>query len=489
MSTELTLTPSDVNVSHSYLLTSTAFQPLFGRLYASFNVKLVFLVSFLIFEIGSLICGVAQDSPTFIVGRAIAGLGLAGGYSGCLIIISLSAPLHIRPLLTSLVGATYGIGGTIGPIIGGALTSEATWRWCFYLNLFFIPIVAVTVLFFLHVPNKEQPLSVTRRLLSIDWQGTALALCSIICILLVFQWGGVDHAWSSSTIIGLIVGFVLIGAVFWVDQWYMGERATIPLRIFKNRTILGGSIANFMIASSYFTLLYFLPIYFQAIRGSSAIRSGVQTLPFIVSVITAVTVTGGLVNKFGHYIPYLFLGTGLMAIGGGALYTMDADASQSMWVGLQFLAGIGPGMAFMLPFIASSAVLEPRDIELGSAVVIFFQTLGGTISTSLAQAVFQNKFSLYLSSIPGADPAQVLSHGVTAFRELTPAEVLPAVVNAGNKALTKTWLMCAIFGCISFVSVFIMELNRKVDVQGSKEAESAKAEKQKGDVEQVQRGQ
>ena len=110
----------------AYLLTSTAFQPLFGRLYGSFSVKYTFLASFLVFEIGSLICAVAQDSVTFIVGRAIAGLGLAGAYSGCLIVISLIAPLHVRPLLTSLTGATYGIGGTIGPIIGGAFTSRVS---------------------------------------------------------------------------------------------------------------------------------------------------------------------------------------------------------------------------------------------------------------------------------------------------------------------------------------------------------------------------
>ncbi|KAK0518081.1 hypothetical protein OC834_007551, partial [Tilletia horrida] len=206
----------------AYLLTSTVFQPFFGRLYADFSVKWVYLASFLIFEVGSLICALADSSPMFIVGRAIAGLGLAGGYSGSLIIVTLIAPLEVRPLLTSGMGAVYGVGGTIGPLIGGAFTSKVSWRWCFWLNLCFIPPVALMIMLCLRLPNRKHEHTPLQRLLRIDWLGTALALCSIICILLVFQWGGITYAWSDSRIIGLIVGFVVIGAAFWVDQVIMG---------------------------------------------------------------------------------------------------------------------------------------------------------------------------------------------------------------------------------------------------------------------------
>lgn len=235
----------------AYLLTSTAFQPLFGRMYQSFNIKLIYLIALFIFELGSLICGVAQDSTTFIVGRAIAGLGLAGGYSGSMIIVNIAAPLHVRPLLTSLMGATYGIGGTVGPLIGGAFTSHATWRWCFYINLCFYPVVGVAILFFLQLPKVHHDLSVWKRLYLIDWLGSILILASLICILMVFQWGGVQHAWGSSTIIGLIVGFVVIGLAFFAVQVWMKDRATIPLRLFKQRTVGFGAVVNFGIAGAY----------------------------------------------------------------------------------------------------------------------------------------------------------------------------------------------------------------------------------------------
>ncbi|CAO1625085.1 unnamed protein product [Sympodiomycopsis kandeliae] len=478
--------------SSAYLLTSTAFQPLFGRFYGSFNVKWTFLAAFAIFELGSLICAIAPNSNTFIAGRAIAGLGLAGAYSGCLIIITLIAPLHVRPLLTSMVSGFYGIGACIGPIIGGAITSvpgetdNSTaasyrgWRWNFFLNLFFIPILLPVIYFFVKIrPHDNKGVTVWQRLIRIDWIGSFLVVGSVMCILLVFQWGGVEYAWGSSRIIGLIVGFVVIAAAFWIDQWYMGERATIPFSILKRKTIFGGSAVNFAVGATYFVELYFLPLYFQSVRGSSAIRSGVQTLPFIIAVIFAVSMTGGLVNKYGYYIPYLLLGSALMTAGGGALYTFQPDTSQAKWGGLQFLAGFGPGMVFMLPFLAASATLPPESIELGSAIVIFWQTLGGTISTSLSQSIFQNKFKLYLDSIPGISSAEVLSHGVSAFRETTPAEILPTVVAACNQALQKVWIIVIVLGGVSILTVFLMDLNGKVDVSASRAAEKAKKEKKK----------
>lgn len=457
----------------AYLLTSTAFQPLFGRMYQSFDVKIIYLISLFIFEIGSLICGVAQNSTTFIVGRAIAGLGLAGGYSGSMIIVNLVAPIHIRPLLTSLMGATYGVGGTIGPLIGGAFTSHATWRWCFYINLCFYPIVGLAILFFLAVPKIHHETTIMKRLLLIDWLGSLLILASLVCLLMVLQWAGVEYAWSSSRIIGLLVGSIVIAIVFFVEQVYMGERATIPLRLFKQRTVGFGTVVNFGVAAAYFTQLYFLPLYFQSIRGSSAIRSGVQTLPFIVAVIFTVTITGGLVNKFGLYIPYLLVGTAMTAIAGGTLFFLEPNSPQARWVGLQFFAGLGPGMAWMLPFIASTAALPVEDIAIGSALVIFFQTLGGTIFVSVAQSVFQNKFLLYIRQIPGANVDEIVSKGISSFRIFGNPAVLPEMIDAANHALQRNWIMVGCLGAFAFCGVLGMELNRRIPLANGTPAISA----------------
>jgi len=371
----------------AYLLTSTCFQPLFGRLYSRFPIKYTFLTAFTLFELGSLICAVAQDSTTFIVGRAIAGLGMSGAYSGTMIIVTLISPVEKRPVMMSMVGGSYGMGACIGPVVGGALTSGTTWRWCFWINLCFYPPVAAAILFLLRIPprpNAEgKKESVVSRLFWIDWVGVFLSLCSVICLLLELQWGGIEYAWSDSKVWGLILGFGLIAIVFAIEQWYLGDNAIIPFRLHRQRTVGFGSLVNFCIAAAYFGLLYFVPLYFQTVRGSSAIRSGVQTLPFVIAVIFANAVSGSLISAYGYYIPILILGTALTAIGSGTLYLLRPDSSLSLYVGLQFLVGIGPGLAFMIPFSAVSARLEPKDIEIGSAIVTFWQTLGGTIFVSV----------------------------------------------------------------------------------------------------------
>ncbi|SPO29811.1 probable aflatoxin efflux pump AFLT [Ustilago trichophora] len=463
----------------AYLLTSTCFQPLFGRLYSRFPIKYVFVIAFTLFEIGSLICGVSQDSTTFIVGRAIAGLGMSGAYSGTMIIVTLISPVEKRPIMMSVVGGAYGMGACVGPIVGGALTSKTTWRWCFYINLCFYPLVAVAILFFLTIPPRPQTKSIARRFITIDWPGVFLSLTSMICLLLALQWGGIKYQWSDSKVIGLIVGFGLIAIAFAVEQWYLGDEAIIPFRLHKQRTVGFGSAVNFCIAAAYFGLLYFVPLYFQTVRASSAIRSGVQTLPFVIAVIVSNAISGSLISAYGYYIPILIVGTALTSLGSGLLYLLRPDSSLSLYVGLQFLAGIGPGLAFMIPFSAVSARLDPEDIEVGSAIVTFWQTLGGTIFVSVCQAIFQNVFVNNLKSIPGAPIDEIVGHGVSAFRAFTPKDILPSVVLAANLAVNKTFLASVALGGAALVSVFGMELNRRILPQSQHLQQQVEAHKDK----------
>jgi MFS family permease len=119
----------------AYLLTTASFQLLFGKLYSYLNLKWVYISAVAIFELGSLICGVAPNSTALIVGRAIAGIGGAGLFSGSLLILAHSLPLEKRPAYTGLLGGMYGIASVAGPLMGGAFTDHATWRWCFFINL------------------------------------------------------------------------------------------------------------------------------------------------------------------------------------------------------------------------------------------------------------------------------------------------------------------------------------------------------------------
>ena len=134
----------------AYLLTTCAFQLLFGKFYSFFSIKWTFLTALGVFELGSLVCGVAPNSVALIVGRAIAGVGAAGLFSGALIIVAYTVPLQKRPTYTGFISGMYGVASVVGPLMGGAFTDHVTWRWCFYINLpvsysphYFLPILVL----------------------------------------------------------------------------------------------------------------------------------------------------------------------------------------------------------------------------------------------------------------------------------------------------------------------------------------------------------
>jgi MFS family permease len=230
----------------AYLLTATATQLLFGKIYTHLNIKAVYLSAIVLFEIGSLICGAAPTSTALILGRAIAGLGSAGG----VVIISHAVPLERRPIYVGIVGAMYGVAAVVGPLMGGAFTDHISWRLCFYVNL---PIGAMVILgiilfFKAHDKTHEEPRDAKTRLLSLDPIGTVVFMPSIICLLIALQWGGSKYPWHDARIIALLVVFVVLIVIFIVVQIKNGENATTPLRIISQRSIAFGCWYTFSVS-------------------------------------------------------------------------------------------------------------------------------------------------------------------------------------------------------------------------------------------------
>ena len=356
----------------AYLLTTTAFQPTFGKVYKMFKIKWVYMSCVFVFEVGSLICGVAPNSTTLIIGRAIAGLGVSGIFSGGLVIIAYLVPLSKRPMYFGAAGGCWGIASIVGPLLGGAFADHVSWRWCFYINL---PIGGVTliIMFFLLKPPSRatERMPLREKLSNIDFYGASLLIPGIICLLLALQWGGNVYPWNNGRIIALFVLFGVLIIAFVFVQFKRGERATIPPRVFTQRTVLASALFICMFGAAFFILIFYLPIYFQAIKGSSATTSGIQLLPLILSLVIASIIIGGVVTVFGHYYPFFPIGAALFAVGCGLITTLGTESNTGKWLGYQLLTGFGGGAAFQLPIIAVQNALPLIDIPIGTAIIMY----------------------------------------------------------------------------------------------------------------------
>lgn len=444
----------------SYLLTSCAFMLLLGRVYAFYNPKTVYLCSLVVFEIGSAVCGAAQNSNMLIVGRALAGLGNAGLFQGAVIIIVYIIPLHKRPQYMGLLGMVFGIASAVGPLLGGAFTDGPGWRWCFYINLPFGGVVLLALVYFLHIPedmvNKERT-TLKEKIVRLDPIGTFFFLPSIICLLLALQWGGVTYDWSDGRIIALLVLFGVLLIAFILVQAWKKNNATVPPRIFLNRSILAGSWFSFCNGGSMQTVFYFLPLWFQAIKGVTAVKSGIMNLPMVLGVVIASIMAGLLTRKLGYYAPWMLLSSILTPIGAGLISAFTPHTGHTKWIGYQALFGLGLGAGSQQPSVAAQTVLARKDVSTGAALMMFFQILGGAVFTSVGNNLFDSRLQRDLADMPGIDVGSVASAGATALRSMVPATLLPEVLLGYNDALRNVFHLATALSALCVFGALAIE--------------------------------
>ncbi|KAF1835106.1 MFS general substrate transporter [Decorospora gaudefroyi] len=446
----------------AYMLTAAGFILLYGRVYTFFPTKPVFLSGIFLFEAGSVVCGAAQTSTTLIIGRAVAGLGSSGIFTGAILIMLNTVPLAKRPMLQSLFGACFGVASVAGPLLGGAFTgmSAAGWRWCFYINLPLGGLTVVVVCFLLKVEEQKPKLSTWKETVKhLDPLGTTLFLPSITCLLLALEWGAADHPWSSPRLIALLVVFAVLLVAFVTWQYFTrNTTATVPARIVLQRSVAFGGASQFCVGATMLTVSIYIPLWFQAIKGVSAMQSGINTIPLVLSVVVGSIMSGGLVQRIGYYTPFMIMGSCFMATGTGLVTTWNMGTSSSKWIGYQVLVGFGVGCTMQHPNIAVQTVLPRHDVPIGTAVLSLCQTLGGAVFAAVGQNLYIDKFTASLERINGIDPERILRSGATELTTGVPPTVRLQILKAYNNSLTQgTFFAALIIACLALPAALGME--------------------------------
>ncbi|KAI9724632.1 MAG: hypothetical protein M1828_003656 [Chrysothrix sp. TS-e1954] len=423
----------------AYLISITALQPVMGTIYKLFNVKLVYLGAIVVFEAGSTLCAAAPSSPLFILGRAIAGTGAAGLIQGAITVITYVSKLEKRPLFIGLVVSSFGICACFSPILGGVLTQRASWRWCFWINL---PIgLVVFVLIFLGLSNKvkkdrRRKMPFTEKLMLLD----------------------------------------PVGVILLLGSWWLGDIATIPPRIVKERTVSFGALALFLISMSSNIKMYYLPFYFQAAQGSSTVASGVRFLALAAPQVVATVLAGGIATKSGHYFPIMLVGQIICSVGTGLLIMIGTTTATAIWATFMVIAGFGDGMCTNMPYTAIQALLEnEEDVFVGNAIATFATLGGGAIGVSIGENLLVNKLieqvPKYTNTI---SPQTVIGNGALNLDKLTSSpSVLNGLRRAYSTAVSSTTICATVAICLSILATFGMRRLNLVKV--SHEKEEAKA--------------
>ncbi|KAF8929623.1 hypothetical protein BGZ58_008813 [Dissophora ornata] len=436
-------------VGTAYLLTSTSFQPLYGRFSDIFGRKATFMFAISVFLIGSALCGTAQNMTWIIIARGIAGAGAGGIMSMVMIIITGLVSLRDRGKYQGIVGAVYGFSSIIGPLLGGVFADKASWRWAFFINLPVGAITLVAVIKLLHLPYTKS--SFREKIKRVDFLGSISLVIGLVLILLPLNWGGSTYAWSSPIVIGLFCAGVVVIFIFCMIEWKQAAEPIIPFRLFKNRTNVAVFLTCFCIGMGFFAIMFYMPLYFQIVHQQTATASGLQMLPLIIGFLITSISSGFVVSKWGRYRPLIWVGLALSTTGTGLLTLLTEDSSRGMEIGFLFIHGFGLGLAMQTTFLAIQSAVETKDIAVATANATFFRTTGSVFGVAIAGAVFNNGVKNNLAPLIAINPDIVK---VIADSYLAPSfgpEMEAQILHAYMLALRSAFRVCIPFMSLAWL--------------------------------------
>ena len=476
-------------VTTAYLLASTAVVPIVGKLSDLYGRKSLFLGGVLLFLVASLLCGVAQDMPQLIGFRGLQGLGAGIISVMAFAVVGDLFPPARRGRVQGLFGAIFGLASVVGPLLGGYLTDQLSWRWVFLVNLpvGLLALLALLTLF----PDVRPP----RRQHAIDFLGAGTLVLALVSLLLALSLGGQQYAWTSAPILSLLVFGLAMGALF-VWQERRASEPILPLSLFSNSIVSVSLATSTLVFMGMFGTILFIPLFIQAVLGASATTSGTILMPMTGGMIVGSTLAGQFVSKTGRYRLASLIGLGLVVIGMFLLSQLDAQSSYLEAVRDTVIMGFGLGTTMPIFTLVVQNAVPYALLGTATAVTQLSRSVGGTLGAAVFGSLLINRYGpafeanldpAVKNAVPAGllaqldNPQALLNPLASAslgnsFAQLGPNgpalldQVLEAIRQALAVALHDMFLLGTVIVLIAFVLCFFL---RELPLRRSHEAPSS----------------
>jgi EmrB/QacA subfamily drug resistance transporter len=441
----------------AYVLGTTVSTPIWGKLGDLYGRKSIFLGSIVLFLAGSALSGLSQNMNELIGFRAIQGLGAGGLVVGVMAIIGDLVPPRERGKYQGMMAGIMAIAMVGGPLVGGFITDNLSWRWAFYVNLPLGGLALLVLATTLRLPKY-------RTEHRIDWLGAGLLGVGITALVLITTWGGNEYAWGSIQIIGLAALAVASLVAFGLVERNAAE-PILSLKLFKNRNFVLVSSIGFLVGFALFGAVTFLPLYQQTVQGASATNSGLLLLPLMAGLLVTSVLVGRAITRTGRYKIFPIVGGVLMVVGMLLLSRLDVGTSKAMSALFMVVLGLGMGCLMQTTMLIAQNSVEPRDLGVASSAATFFRSIGGSFGVSLFGAIFANRLTHEVSARLGADAAARLNgsggggHLDPATLKTLPAPVLNGFLHGVASGISTVFLVSVAFAVlVPVLAAFITEV-------------------------------
>jgi EmrB/QacA subfamily drug resistance transporter len=464
----------------AYLLTSTATQPLYGKMSDLYGRKKIFMLAIVLFLFGSVLCGLSGNLTELIAFRAVQGLGAGGLMSIAMAIIGDMVAPRERGKYTGLFGIVFGVGSVLGPLVGGYLTDPhaflwltTNWRWVFYINVPVGLIALAVIEKVLHLPKNTHKHR-------IDYLGAGLIVAGASALLLLTEWGGQQYGWLSPMIIGLGAATVALISLF---LWHEGrtEEPILNLQLFKNKVFNVSTPVLFIMGAALFGSLVYVSLYFQIVNGLSPTNAGLHLVPMTLGMIPVSLVVGRIIAKTGRYKIFPVIGMGLVTVAMALLGRLTATTGTWFISADLFLLGMGLGMVMQVITMAVQNAIPRNEMGAGTAATGFFRSLGGAIGSAAFGALLTSQLAHHMAqgaANASGSAAHVSIQNTAAIHQL-PLASQQVIFEAFTKSTNVVFLSAAALTAVGFIcTLFLpeMRLRSHTDDKDAQVAAESQAE-------------